>query len=123
MQRPGGSAATQAVWLARFGIERRFRRPGRRGGSRRRNRACCAAPASSRIWPPIPSRETGRLIAIVDPTGERSFLTDRGANDALDAADIPDALIARADHIHLSGYSFFAPSRARAALRVMRRAA
>ena len=70
-----------------------------------------------------PSRETGRLIAIVDPTGERSFLTDRGANDALEAADIPDALIDRADHIHISGYSLFAPSPREAVLSVMRRAA
>jgi sugar/nucleoside kinase (ribokinase family) len=69
-----------------------------------------------------PSRETGRLIAIVDPTGERSFLTDRGANDALEAADIPDALIDRADHIHISGYSLFAPSPREAVLSVMRRA-
>ena len=57
--------------------------------------------------------ETGRLIAMVDPSGERSFLTDRGANDGLAADDIPDALIDRADHIHISGYSFVRPGPAR----------
>ena len=50
------------------------------------------------------------FIALIDPDGERSFLTDRGANDALEADDIPDALIVQAALIHLSGYSFFAPS-------------
>ena len=69
-----------------------------------------------------PARPTGRLIAIVDPGGERSFYTDRGANEELVAADIPDAMIARASMIHLSGYSFFASSPREAALDVMRRA-
>jgi sugar/nucleoside kinase (ribokinase family) len=67
-------------------------------------------------------RETGRLIALIDPDGERSFLTDRGANEKLEARDIPDALIASASHIHLSGYSFFAPSPRAAVLDVMRQA-
>ena len=69
-----------------------------------------------------PNPETGRLIALIDADGERSFLTDRGANEALEARDIPDALIATASHISLSGYSFFAPSPRAAVLDVMRRA-
>ena len=67
-------------------------------------------------------RPTGRLVALIDPSGERSFFTDRGANEALRAGDIPDALIAGAAMIHLSGYSFFAPSPRAAVLDVMRRA-
>ena len=61
-------------------------------------------------------------MALVDADGERSFLTDRGANNALEAADIPDGLIDGAAHIHLSGYSFFAPSPRAAVLYAMRRA-
>ena len=60
-----------------------------------------------------PERPTGRLVALIDPSGERSFLTDRGANEALEAGDVPDELIAGAAMIHLSGYSFFAPCAAR----------
>ncbi len=67
-------------------------------------------------------RHSGRLVALIDPSGERSFLTDRGANEALSPADIPDALVASASHIHISGYSLFAPSPRAAALDVMRRA-
>jgi sugar/nucleoside kinase (ribokinase family) len=122
VQRPGGSAATQAVWLARFGMSVDF--VGRVGAAGHAAETELLRRAG--VEPHLaadPGRETGRLIAIVDPTGERSFLTDRGANDALEAADIPDALIDRADHIHISGYSFFAPSPREAVLRVMRRAA
>ena len=68
------------------------------------------------------THETGRLIALIDPDGERSFLTDRGANEALEVRDIPDKLIEGAALIHLSGYSFFAPSPRAAVLDVMRRA-
>ena len=122
VERPGGSAATQAVWLARFGMSVDF--VGRVGAADHAAETELLRRAG--VEPHLatdPSRETGRLIVIVDPTGERSFLTDRGANDALEAADIPDALIDRADHIHISGYSLFAPSPREAVLRVMRRAA
>jgi sugar/nucleoside kinase (ribokinase family) len=122
VQRPGGSAATQAVWLARFGIGVDF--VARVGAAD--HAAETEVLRRAGVAPHLaadPRLATGRLIAIVDPTGERSFLTDRGANDALEAADIADALIARADHIHLSGYSFFAPSPREAAIGVMRRAA
>ena len=121
VQRPGGSAATQAVWLARFGVGVDF--VGRVGAADHAAESSLLRDAG--VEPHLaadPVLETGRLIAIVDPTGERSFLTDRGANDALIATDIPDALIAGADHIHLSGYSFFAPSPREAAASVMRRA-
>ena len=121
VQRPGGSAATQAVWLARFGIGVDF--VGRVGAADHAAETVLLRHAG--VEPHLaadPVLETGRLIAIVDATGERSFLTDRGANDGLTAADAPDTLIAQADHIHLSGYSFLAPSPREAAASVMRRA-
>jgi sugar/nucleoside kinase (ribokinase family) len=121
VQRPGGSAATQAVWLARFGIGVDF--VGRVGAADHSAETELLRRAG--VEPHLaadPVLETGRLIAIVDATGERSFLTDRGANDGLIPTDIPDALIARADHIHLSGYSFLAPSPRETAAGVMRRA-
>ena len=88
----------------------------------RRNRPGFGRPAFRPTSPPIPTIQTGRLVAMIDPDGERSFLTDRGANDALCADDIPDALIAGASHIHISGYSLFAASPRAAILDVMRRA-
>jgi sugar/nucleoside kinase (ribokinase family) len=120
-QGPGGSAATQAVWLAREGIGVDF--VGRVGA--RDHAAQSEVLRRAGVDPHLAAddaRETGRLVAIVDPSGERSFLTDRGANDGLQPEDIPDELIARADHIHLSAYSFFAPSSREAARSAMRRA-
>lgn len=118
--RPGGSAANQAAWLAFFGVSVDF--VARVGLSdvkseTARFKAIGVAPHLAGD----PNHETGRLVALVDADGERSFLTDRGANNALEAADIPDGLIDGAAHIHLSGYSFFAPSPRAVVLDVMRR--
>jgi sugar/nucleoside kinase (ribokinase family) len=118
---PGGSAANQAAWLASFGVSVDF--VGRVGGADlERETARFRAVGVTPHLHGDPIHETGRLIALIDPDGERSFLTDRGANEALDARDIPDALIASASHISLSGYSFFAPSPRAAVLGIMRRA-
>ena len=118
---PGGSAANQAAWLAWRGAGVDF--VARVG-------AADVEPETARfkamgVAPHLVgdrTHETGRLIALIDPDGERSFLTDRGANEALEARDISDALIEGAALIHLSGYSFFAPSPRAAVLDVMRRA-
>jgi sugar/nucleoside kinase (ribokinase family) len=122
VSRPGGSGANQAVWLAHFGAAVDF--VARVGAADRRREAARLTRAG--VTPHLVGdarRETGRLIALVDPSGERSFLTDRGANLALSARDIPDALIDRAAMIHLSGYGFFAPGPRAAVSSVMARAA
>jgi sugar/nucleoside kinase (ribokinase family) len=119
--RPGGSAANQAAWLAHSGASVDF--VARIGAADVESEM--ARFAAMGVTPHLvgdPDRETGKLIALIDPDGERSFLTDRGANEALEARDIPDALIASASHISLSGYSFFAPAARAAVLDVMRRA-
>jgi sugar/nucleoside kinase (ribokinase family) len=118
---PGGSAANQAAWLAAFGVAVDL--VARVGAADVEVEAARLAEAG--VTPHLvgdPERPTGRLVALIDPNGERSFFTDRGANEALTAPDIPDALIAGAAMIHLSGYSFFAPSPREAILDVMRRA-
>jgi sugar/nucleoside kinase (ribokinase family) len=118
---PGGSAANQAAWLAWCGAGVDF--VARVGAADLESET--ARFREIGVTPYLvgdPDRETGRLIALIDPDGERSFLTDRGANEALEASDIPDAQIANASHISLSGYSFFAPGTRAAVLDVMRRA-
>ena len=118
---PGGSGANQAAWLAAFGIAVDL--VARVGADDIAAEAARLEGAG--VTPHLAAdseRPTGRLIALIDPDGERSFFTDRGANEALEAADIPDAVVEGAAHIHLSGYAFFAPSSRAAALDLMRRA-
>src|SRR5208337_126246 len=118
---PGGSAANQAAWLASFGVAVDLvARVGAADVEAEASRLRQAGVTPHLVGDP--ERQTGRLVALIDPSGERSFFTDRGANDALSAADIPDALIAGGAHIHLSGYSFFAPSPRQAMLDVLSRA-
>jgi sugar/nucleoside kinase (ribokinase family) len=118
---PGGSAANQAAWLAFFGANVDFvARVGAADLAAETARLKAVGVAPHLVGDK--ERPTGRLVALIDPSGERSFLTDRAANEALTPADIPDALIARASMVHLSGYSFFAPSPRAAVLDVMRRA-
>ncbi len=118
---PGGSAANQAAWLASFGVRTDF--VARVGLADLASETARLKAAGVTPWLVGDAEQpTGRLVALIDPSGERSFLTDRGANEALQAGDIPGELIAGAAVIHLSGYSFFAPSPRAAVLDVMRRA-
>ena len=119
--KPGGSAANQAAWLASFGVEVDLVARVGLADVEAELRSLARAGVTPHLIGD-PERPTGRLVALIDASGERSFYTDRGANEALSAADIPDALIAGASLIHLSGYSFFAPFPREAALDVMRRA-
>jgi sugar/nucleoside kinase (ribokinase family) len=52
-----------------------------------------------------PTRATGACVVLVDATGERTMLPDRGANDALRPATVAAALVERPAWLHLSGYT------------------
>ena len=68
LARPGGSAANQAVWLAHFGVAVDF--VGRVGESD--HAAQMALFRRSGVEPHLVAdkeRDTGRLVALVDPSG------------------------------------------------------
>jgi ribokinase len=69
----------------------------------------------------VPGRPTGTVISLVDPGGERSMLTDRGANLALTADDVPTP--APGGHLHLSGYTLLDEGPRRAGLAALEAAA
>jgi sugar/nucleoside kinase (ribokinase family) len=107
-KRPGGSGANQAVWLAAFGLAVRF--AARVGAADHetiadRFRGLGIEPALA-ADPDLPS---GTLVTLLAPDGERSFLTDRGANAALAAADLPEALLDGCHALVVSGYALFEP--------------
>jgi sugar/nucleoside kinase (ribokinase family) len=54
--------------------------------------------------------ETGTVVALVDDAGQRSMLTDRGANSLLSEAFVLDQLSAPFDHVHVSGYLVLDPA-------------
>lgn len=117
---PGGSAATQAVWLARAGLQVDF--VGKVGAADFQMESDRLSAAG--VTPHLavdPDKASGRLVVLVDPSGERSFLTDRGANNSLTTADISEALVNAADHIHISGYALVSPSPREAVKQVIAR--
>jgi sugar/nucleoside kinase (ribokinase family) len=78
--------------------------------------AACAAEGIAVLQPPKPGRDTGFVISIVDATGERTFLTSRGAEATLTAADLDPVCPAAGDAVYLSGYGLAHPSNAAALL-------
>lgn len=56
-----------------------------------------------------PERATGVIVALVDPAGERTMLSDRGANLALRPKDLPEPWFRPGAHLHLSGYTLLDP--------------
>ncbi|MDC9822163.1 PfkB family carbohydrate kinase [Devosia sp. ZB163] len=106
-QRPGGSGANQAVWFGSMGTNVSF--VARVGA---RDKPHLEAYLRGFHVDPIlvadPARPSGILVTIVDPDGERSFLTDRGANLLLSHSDMPVWLLDDTRYLVVSGYSLFA---------------
>ena len=104
---PGGSGANQAVWLGAMGVPVKF--AARVGAADRTHlEAHFRGYGVEAILAADSEKPSGVLVTIVDPDGERSFLTDRGANLALSPADLPASLLDGARYAVCSGYSFFA---------------
>ncbi|GAT65879.1 sugar kinase [Planomonospora sphaerica] len=105
--RPGGSGANTAAWAARLGADVRFlARVGADTGGWHE-----AELRRAGVRPYLrtdPERPTAVVIAVVDGTGERSMLTNRGAGGRLGVADWDPALLDGVAHLHLSGYLLFA---------------
>lgn len=114
---PGGSGANQAVWLGAMAADVVF--------AARVGQADLAMYAGYfrglNVVPVLAGDAelpSGVLVTIVDGDGERSFLTDRGANLNLGVADLPASLLDDVSMVMVSGYSFFAPG-PRAAVRAL----
>lgn len=107
--RAGGSGANQAVWLGSMGTPVSF--VARVGAA---DKPHLEAYFKGFHVDPIliadPLLPSGMLVTIVDPDGERSFLTDRGANLALSRSDMPVWLLDETRLLLTSGYSYFAES-------------
>ena len=113
--KPGGSGANQAVWLGAMGADVAL--VARVGAAERPgHEAYFRGLGVTPLLAADPDLPSGALVSIVDPDGERSFLTDRGANLNLGPADLPDHLLDALGLVVISGYALFAPG-PRAAVR------
>jgi len=76
----------------------------------------CAAEGVEVLQPGKPGLDTGFVITVVDATGERTFLTSRGAEATLTPADLGRVRPGPGDAVYLSGYGLAHPSNAAALL-------
>lgn len=102
---PGGGFNVLAA-AARQGLPAAYAGAHGRGPFADLARAGLAAEGIEVLLPPRPGPDTGVVIAIVEPGGERTFLTAPGAEATLTAADLAAVKPAPGDAAYLSGYSF-----------------
>ncbi|MFF3667593.1 carbohydrate kinase family protein [Microtetraspora malaysiensis] len=101
----GGSGANIASWLAVEGNEVAF--IGRRGADitgRNRDMELMGYGVDARLVMD-PERPTGTCVVLVTHKGERTMLSDPGANAALAPEDLPRDLFSGGAHLHVSGYT------------------
>src|SRR5690606_12704573 len=121
----GGSGANIASWLAVEGAEVAF--IGRRGADitgRNRDMELMGYGVDARLVMD-PDRPTGTCVVLVTHKGERTMLSDPGANAALTPDDLPRDLFTPGAHLHLSGYTLLnegSRNAGLAALEIARRA-
>ncbi len=105
---PGGSAANQAAWMAHLGADTVFAgRAGARDATYHRRELARAGVRAHLAADP--DADTGSIVIMVGPDGERTMFTDRGANLRLRRSDLPPGLLDDAAALHLTGYTFCEP--------------
>src|SRR4051812_30998261 len=112
----GGSGANVASWLAVEGVESAF--IGRRGADiagRNRDMELMGYGVDARLVMD-PERMTGTCVVMVTHKGERTMMSDPGANAALSPDDLPHDLFVPGAHLHVSGYTLLSEGSRAAAL-------
>jgi sugar/nucleoside kinase (ribokinase family) len=115
--RGGGAGANVAAWLARAGVEVTL--IGRVGDDPLAEVALRGLDGVDLQVVRDAERPTGTCVVLVAPGGERTMLPDAGANDGLDAQELPPF---EGDVLHVSGYSLLRPGSRAAAIAAIDRA-
>jgi len=106
--RPGGSAANQAAWMGHLGLDVVF--AGRAGqADAELHQAELARFGVDARLAADQSAGTGSVVVLVGADGERTMITDRGANLRLAASDVPFGLLDDVALLHLTGHVLFEP--------------
>lgn len=112
---PGGSAANVAVWARRCGLSSTFVGKIGRDSFGELARRELEEEGVGAHWLTASEQPTGSVAVWVDHEGERSMVSGKGADHYLLPSELPEGLLRRARHLHLSAWSFFAdPPRAAA---------
>ena len=118
---PGGAAANQSVAMARAGADVAL--VGAVGDDPIGDAAVGSLRAAGVDVRSLTrsSRPTGVVVALVEPDGQRSMLTDRGANLTLDeaAVDAAGGRLVTGTHVHVSGYCLLDEASRAAGLRAL----
>ncbi|MFJ7216894.1 carbohydrate kinase family protein [Amycolatopsis sp. NPDC098790] len=105
----GGSGANTALWLRHLGAETTLlARIGDDPGGRL-IRAELEAAGVRCAFAVDPEAPTCCVVVMVDGSGQRSMLADRGANQRFAPEDVTADALAGARHLHLSGYVLLDP--------------
>lgn len=117
---PGGSAANVAAWIARCGAPAAF--VGAVGydvfgdlivADLQREGVELHVVRTDR-------RDTGVILALIDRAGQRSMVTNMGADHQLWPEALPEAALRTCGHVHITGWSLFTDPPRAAALRAAR---
>ena len=112
----GGAGANTALWLRSLGADTTLvARIGDDPGGRL-VRAELEAAGVRCAFAVDTETPTCCVVVMVDGSGQRSMLADRGANQRFSPADVEAAGLAGASHLHLSGYVLLDPPSRRAGL-------
>jgi len=116
----GGQAANTAAWLARCGVPVTLVAA---AGADEAGDARLAELAEAGVTCAVvrrPGAATGAVVVLARG-GQRTMVTDRGANASLTGADVDAALAAAPDarHLHLSAYTLLDPASRGAGLRAL----
>jgi ribokinase len=116
--RSGGSAAMTGRWLARLGGRAAFVGAVGRDGIGRRLVASLRGDGVA-VHAPRRDGHTATICVLVEADGERSFVSDRGAADALSPSDLRASWFGGAAWLHLPAYSLLADPLRAAAMRAL----
>ncbi|MBP2334524.1 sugar/nucleoside kinase (ribokinase family) [Saccharothrix coeruleofusca] len=119
---PGGAGANTAVWLAACGVEPVLVTRVGADSAGRQVHAELTAVGVRCAFAVDTDAATCCVVVLVDETGQRTMLPDRGANARFAPGDLNPELLAGARHLHLSGYVLLDASSRPAGLAVLRQA-
>jgi len=101
----GGSAANTACWLASLGTPVRLVAAVGADELGRVARAALEEIGVGFAGQVHPKAATGSCVVLIDETGERTMLPDRGANEELSPAAVEAAIDREVAWVHVSGYA------------------